>query len=53
VPYVDLITPLAARARELHEDPCTKSLYQGGHLSRAGNAIVAAELLAWVRAQDE
>jgi hypothetical protein len=49
VPYVDLITPLAARARDLDEDPCTKSLYQGGHLSRAGNAIVAEALLVWVR----
>jgi lysophospholipase L1-like esterase len=52
IPYVDLIAPLAARARELDEEPCTKSLYQGGHLSRDGNAIVAEELLAWIRAHD-
>jgi len=50
IPYVDLIAPLAARARELDEEPCTKSLYQGGHLSHAGNAVVAGELLAWIRA---
>ena len=52
IPYVDLIAPLVERVRELGEDPWTKSLYMGGHLSRAGNAIVARELLAWIRAQE-
>src|SRR4029077_16715867 len=50
IPYVDLITPLAARARELNEDPPAKSLYADGHLSRAGNAIVAETLRAWLAA---
>jgi lysophospholipase L1-like esterase len=53
IPYVDLIAPLFARARELGEDPGELGLYQGGHLSRAGNAIVARELQAWIRAQAE
>lgn len=48
IPYVDLITPLAARARLLGEDPPTKSLYADGHLSRTGNAIVAETLRAWL-----
>jgi hypothetical protein len=51
IPYVDLIAPLAEEARALAEDPPGKSLYQGGHLSRAGNAVVARVLLAWIRAQ--
>jgi hypothetical protein len=51
VPCVDLITPLAARARALAEDPPAKSLYVDGHLSRAGNAIVAETLLRWLRAE--
>lgn len=49
VPYVDLVTPLAERARELDEDPPAASLYFGGHLSRAGNAVVARVLLDWIR----
>jgi hypothetical protein len=52
IPCLDLIAPLARRARELDEDPPTRSLYVDGHLSRAGNAIVARELLAWIRAQE-
>jgi len=44
---IDLIRPLTARARELGS---TEELYAGGHLSRAGNAVVAGELLAWIRA---
>jgi lysophospholipase L1-like esterase len=51
VPYLDLITPLAARARELGEEPPAKSLFQGGHLSKVGNAIVATELQAWIKAR--
>lgn len=49
IPYVDFVTPLTARARELGGDP--RPLYQGGHLSRAGNALVARTLLDWLHAQ--
>lgn len=49
IPYVDFVTPLTERARELGGDP--RVLYQGGHLSRTGNALVARTLRAWVRAQ--
>jgi hypothetical protein len=52
VPYIDLVTPLTERARELDEDPPAASLYYGGHLSRAGNAVVARVLLDWIRAHD-
>ena len=47
--YVDLVVPLTARARELAEDPPAKSLYQGGHLSKVGNAVVARTLQAWIK----
>jgi hypothetical protein len=50
IPCVDLIEPLLAHARALGEDPPGASLYQGGHLSRAGNAVVAETLAAWLRA---
>jgi hypothetical protein len=50
VPYVDLIEPLARRARELAEDPPAKSLFVDGHLSGAGNSVVAEALLEWIRA---
>jgi len=46
IPYVDLIAPLTARARELGD---SKDLYYGGHLSRGGNLVVAREILAWLR----
>jgi lysophospholipase L1-like esterase len=53
IPHVDLIAPLFARARELGEDPGPDAIYQGGHLSRAGNAIVARELQSWLRAHSD
>jgi hypothetical protein len=51
IPCVDLITPLATRARA--HDGEIGGLYQGGHLSRAGNALVAQEVLAWLRATEQ
>lgn len=49
---LDLSVPLAARARELDEDPPARSLYVDGHLSRAGNAVVAGALRDWIRAHE-
>jgi len=52
VPYLDLIEPLRAHAEATGGRKGVGPLYSGGHLSRAGNAIVARELLAWLHAQD-
>lgn len=49
--YVDLVTPLAERARADAEPAPAASLYKGGHLSKAGNAVVAATLRDWLRAR--
>jgi hypothetical protein len=48
ISFLDLVTPLTERARALGG---TGSLYVGGHLSGAGNALVAREILAWVEAR--
>ncbi len=48
VAFIDLIPPIAARVRELGEDPMRSSLYHGGHLSKVGNAIVAREIYRWI-----
>lgn len=50
MPHIDLIAPLTAAAHA--ERDGIKKLYAGGHLSGDGNAIVARELLAWIRAHD-
>lgn len=52
IPYVDLIVPLTEGARALGAERWELELFQGGHLSRAGNAIVARELLAWIHARE-
>ncbi|MSR61452.1 MAG: hypothetical protein EXS08_03245 [Planctomycetes bacterium] len=52
IPYLDLVSALAGKSSEMGEDPPAKSLYSGGHLSYSGNAVVAHELLQWMRAQD-
>jgi len=49
IPYIDLIEPLTASARETREDPPGASLYSGGHLSRVGNGVVAGEILTWLK----
>jgi hypothetical protein len=48
--HLDLIEPLTRAAREGGEDPPGRSLYVDGHLSAKGNALVARELAAWLRA---
>lgn len=53
LPYLDLIEPLSAHARAQPDGTGTEALYQGGHLSRLGNSIVAQALHAWIRARDE
>jgi len=50
IEYVDLVTPLAERARADGEEPPAASLFKGGHLSKVGNAVVASTLRAWLRA---
>ncbi len=52
LPFIDLIEPLLASARSQPGGPSTARLYQGGHLSQAGNAIVARVLLEWIHAHD-
>lgn len=48
IEFIDLVTPLAERARADGEEPLAKGLYKGGHLSRVGNAVVARTLADWL-----
>lgn len=50
IPYLDLVEPLAQRHREALADPRLGSVLYGGHLSGAGNAVVARELHRWISA---
>jgi hypothetical protein len=53
IEFIDLVTPLAERARADGEEPPGASLYKGGHLSKVGNALVAQTLRDWLRARAE
>ncbi len=53
IPCVNLIEPLAARARQTRDTRGALRLYEGGHLSQAGNAIVASTLQEWLRKHDD
>ena len=50
---IDVIDPLAERARELAAEKSAASLFFGGHLSKVGNAVVAHEILAWLETRPE
>jgi len=48
IPYVDLVTPIVEAARAQPGHTALETLYFGGHLSLAGNTIVAEELSRWL-----
>jgi lysophospholipase L1-like esterase len=49
VEALDLAPPLADAWRSARADASLARVYQGGHLSRAGNGLAARELEAWLR----
>ncbi|NOT30308.1 MAG: SGNH/GDSL hydrolase family protein [Planctomycetes bacterium] len=50
LPFLDLIEPLVERARAEPGEHGVQRLYEGGHLSALGNAVVARALGEWLRA---
>ena len=48
IPHLDLADALADQYARAEVDPEVASVYRGGHLSQAGNRIVAERLLEWL-----